>query len=54
MLFLYCRNQNTLFRFICSAEDLFKLISIYIFRLSLTLFFVREKYLGRKINLHFL
>ena len=32
----------------------FSLISIHIFRLSLTLFFVREKYLGRKINVHFL
>ena len=30
------------------------LISIHTFRLSLALFFVREKYLGRKINLHFL
>ena len=29
------------------------LISIHTFRLSLTLFFVREKYLGRKVNLHF-
>ena len=27
MLSLYCRNQNTLFRFICSAEDLFTLTS---------------------------
>ena len=30
------------------------LISIHNFRLSLTLFFVKEKYIGRKINLHFL
>ena len=30
------------------------LISIHTFRLSLTLSFVREKYLGRKINIHFL
>ena len=27
--------------------------SIHTFRLSLTLFFVRENYLGRKVNLHF-
>ena len=27
MLSLYCRTQNTLFRFICSAEDLFTLTS---------------------------
>ena len=27
MLSLYCRTQNTLFRFICFAEDLFTLIS---------------------------
>ena len=32
----------------------FSLISIHIFRLSLTLFFVREKYLSRIINLNFL
>ena len=30
------------------------LISIHTFRLSLTQFFVKEKYLGRKINLQFL
>ena len=27
MLSLYCLTQNTLFRFICSAEDLFTLTS---------------------------
>ena len=27
MLSLYCRTQNTLFRFICFAEDLFTLTS---------------------------
>ena len=27
ILSLYCQTQNTLFRFICSAEDLFTLIS---------------------------
>ena len=27
MLSLHCRNQNTLFRFICFAEDLFTLTS---------------------------
>ena len=27
MLSLYCRSQNTLFRFICSVEDLFTLNS---------------------------
>ena len=34
--------------------SLLSLISIHTFRLSLTLFLVREKYLGRKINIHFL
>ena len=34
--------------------SVWSLISIHTFRLSLTLFFVREKYLCRKVNIHFL
>ena len=37
----------------CAGQFL-SLLLIHTFRLSLTLFFVREKYLNRKINLHFL
>ena len=41
--------------FFCkSFEHVLSLISIHIFRLWLTLFFVRGKYLSRKINLHIL
>ena len=44
-----CQN----FSAVSFISVLLRLISIHTFRLSLTLFFVREKYLGRKVNLHF-
>ena len=41
-------------RFSLEWQKQLSLISIHTFHLSLTLFFVKEKYLGRKINFHFL
>ena len=40
--------------YLCITLIRVSLISILTFRLSLTLFVVSEKFLGRKINLHFL
>ena len=47
-------HGSNLCTFPAIRKDPLSLISIHAFRLSLTLFFVREKFLVRKINLHFL
>ena len=53
-IFMDVGEMSSLKRNLSKKQLPLSLISIHIFRLSLTQFLVKEKYLGRKINLPFL